>query len=363
MTDNKTFQCPACGGRLVWAPDVQKLRCPYCGSEYDITQFEDAGSVTGETAAQSESGVREEIHREATDDTGINPEDLRVYRCSVCGAEIVTDRTTVATFCAFCGSPVVLAKELDAEFRPTRIIPFKITLQNMKQSYRAYLKSRPFAPREFQDRGQIDKIRGVYVPFWLYNMKVYGSLRGRGERISTYSDADFIYTRHRVYDVQREGTTDLRDVPVDASSRTPNDVMDSIEPFNFEEMVPFRMAYMPGYLAERYDEDDRKCEERAVLRARSTMDHILRSDIPYTSFQILNEDITPVDGTVRAEYVLLPVYLVFTKYRDQSYLYAVNGQTGRAVGDTPVDRKKAAAYFLRWFALFFAIFALVLYLI
>ena len=377
--ENKTWKCPSCGGELNWSPKAQKLICPFCGSAYSVQEFEELEQQVQNDLNQQQYEKGEDAAEygysgasSATDETGFDPADLRVYSCSSCGAQIVTDKTTAATNCAFCGNPVVLTQQLDTEFRPKWIIPFKVDRKQMESIYWDYVRSRPFTPGLFRERSQIEKIKSVYLPFWLYDMDMQGALSGRGERTMTTADAHFIYTTHQIYDIQRAGTLTLARVPVDASSHSPDDAMDSIEPYDLKDLEPFRIGYLSGFLAERYDQNEKDCYPRASRRANATMNTLLNQSIGgFANLQIAEREVrekhvqsvsngsqTEAVSGIRADYALLPVYLLFTKYRGQDYLFAVNGQTGKAVGDVPVSGGKAAVFFLLWFAVLTAVLCL-----
>ena len=376
--NNRIFICPSCGGRLEWSPSAGKIVCPYCGSEFAPDYFEKQEQQLAQELEQQQYQKGEEAAaqgyesvQEATDESAQDAGDLMVYQCSSCGAQIITDKTTVATNCAFCGSPVVLTEQLDTAFRPKWILPFRVDKAKVEEIYWGYVKSRPFTPAQFRSRSQIEKIKSVYLPFWLYDMDMQGSLSARGEQQLTSSDKHFVYTTHQIYDLQRAGTLTLTKIPVDASSRSPDDAMDSIEPFDLNELQPFRTGYMAGFMAERYDQSETECYERAMNRATNTMRGILHQSIGgFTSVQILSEDISElrrgsggraenqtesVSG-VRADYALLPVYMLFTKYNGKEYLFAVNGQTGKAVGDVPASGSRAALFFLICFLILTGIF-------
>ena len=188
----------------------------------------------------------------------------------------------------------------------------------------------------------------------------------------TTADAHCIYTTHQIYDIDRAGTLTLAKVPVDASSRSPDDAMDSIEPYDLSALESFKAGYLSGFLAERYDQNETECYPRAVRRANATMNTLLNQSVgAFVSLQITGRNVGEIrhrgdNGTqteaasgVRADYALLPVYLLFTKYNGQDYLFAVNGQTGKAVGDVPASAGKMAAFFLICFAVLTAVFYLI----
>ena len=342
---NEIFKCKICGGQAKWDPEVQKVKCMFCDTEFELNEFE--------TTPQTENfevgrDAQELGYVEATDDSSnVRPEDLRVYKCSYCGAEIVTDKTTAATNCVFCNNPVVIEEQLATEFKPKWVIPFKINPRDVEDMYLKYIK-KPFTPDSFLSREHIQKIKGVYVPFWLYNVDISGRMQAECDNVRRYSDSKYNYTEHKIYDVRRGGKFKFKKIPVDSSSKTPNDAMDSIEPFNFSEMKVFEMPYLAGFLAERYDETQDDCFERAKIRAEKTTADILRQSIKgYTSVSVKNSDVT-IDN-IEAEYVMLPTYLLFCKYNNEDYVFALNGQTGKACGNIPVDKKKIRKFFLSRF--------------
>lgn len=355
---NQTFKCKNCGGELVWNPSAQKLKCPYCGSEYDLSEFGKQDEQLKEELDQDTydkgENASESGETTATDDTRIDPADLRIYKCSTCGAEVVTDKTTMASVCAFCGSPITLAEQMDTNFRPKWIIPFKVSPDQVKNQYRNLIKGMPFAPKQFSDKNQIEKIKGVYLPFWLYSFREEGSMQAMAERLTVRDSPKYTVTTHHVFQIEREAEADFRGLPVDASSRTPDDIMDSIEPFNYQEMVPFKLPYLAGYMAERYDQDEKFCFPRAGKRAENTMAGSLRASAAgYNTVTVTNLQ-TRMEGGYQSDYALIPVYLLFTKYQGKNYLYAVNGETGKAVGDVPIAKGRMALFAGLTFAVSFA---------
>ena len=144
--------------------------------------------------------------------------------------------------------------------------------------------------------------------------------------------------------MHREGSAAFAKVPVDGSSKMPNTHMDAIEPFDYGDLKPFSTAYLPGYLADRYDEDADACAERAYRRMyNSTADALHATTSGYSEIHPISENIN-VDMT-HAHYALLPVWMLHTRWNDKDFLFAMNGQTGKLIGDLPVDPKRVAAWF------------------
>lgn len=343
---NQIYKCKTCGGDLAWDPVAQKLKCKYCDSEFSMQDYDNP-------TINEEYEKGQETTDQATDDSNINPEDLRMYKCSYCGAEIITDKTTIATTCVYCGNPVVLQEQLDTNFKPKYVIPFKVTKEESEDLYMKFA-DKLFTPQDFLTKNHIQKIKGVYIPFWIYDILVSGSMSLEGDKQRTHSDSKYNYVEHNIYSIRRAGSAPFLKVPVDASSKTPDDAMDSIEPFNYNEMVPFEMPYLAGFLAERYDKSPSECVERAEKRVRNSFLSMLQSTVSGYATTHVQHSETKIENST-CEYALLPTYLLYTKYKGEDYLFAINGQTGKVCGNLPLDTKKIIKYILTRFIGLYAI--------
>ena len=116
-----SYKCPNCGGELVFDPETQKYKCGYC-----LSEFTDAEAEQANPKAAAGTDAREEEFSEAV-----------VYTCPNCGAELLTDGTTAATFCFYCHSPVVLSGRVSGKYLPDRILPFVI---DRKEAVDRFLK-------------------------------------------------------------------------------------------------------------------------------------------------------------------------------------------------------------------------------
>ena len=204
----------------------------------------------------------------------------------------------------------------------------------------------PYLPDAFTDENHIEEIKGVYVPFWLYDSAAKGHIRAHCTRTHSHVEGDYQVTTTTHYLVVRDGKLRFEKVPADASSHMPDDFMDSIEPYDFTKLVPFEMGYLPGYMADRYDVSHQEDEPRVNLRMKNTTEDQLRSTIiGYSGVLTEDEHVDLIPGNVH--YAFLPVWMLSTKYKDQNYLFAMNGQTGKMIGDTlPKDGMKMAKQFM-----------------
>ena len=217
-------------------------------------------------------------------------------------------------------------------------------LEQAIENLKKYYKGKAFLPKAFKDGNHIEEIQGVYVPFWLFDANASGSGQYEATTSSSHRNGDYVITTTKHYDVRRAGTTQFMGVPVDGSTKMPNGHMDAIEPYDYRAFQPFSTAFLPGYMADKYDEDADTCQARAHSRMQNSVSSELSASITgYSSVSTLSENIS-IDYTAK-HYALLPVWMLHTKWQGKDYLFAMNGQTGKLVGDLPVDKRKVAAWF------------------
>ena len=421
MSDQIGYKCPACGGALAFDTASQKLKCPYCDSSYDTSQFQtmqeppgvpknpagaqnraqgnpgnqaqpgnqngqpgaqsrQAGSAPGQQAqpgnpgnppggqgapgkpAGAQAGAPNS-QQQGNMDWNVEPgsewnagEQDRMYvlSCQSCGGEIVCEETTAAASCPYCGNPVVLKGKVSGMLKPDYVIPFKLNKQQAKEALTQHVRSKKMVPKLFKDENHIEEIKGVYIPFWLFDAEVEANFSFKGERTRSWSDSRYHYTEHNYYRIQRAGHVTFDHVPVDGSKKMPDDLMESIEPFDFKEAVPFDSAYLAGFLADKYDVDAQASMKAANARIRKSTEDMFEATVEgFTGVTKEHAGVQLQNGV--AKYALYPVWLLNTKWKDQMYTFAMNGQTGKFVGDLPLDGKA----FFRRFALFSGIFSVV----
>lgn len=356
-TQVTNYQCPACTGPLHYSAKSGKLECDYCGSSFDVAEIEalyarkEAEAAAAKQAADAKAEAAQAARAEAVEataasggwdtsdlsrDWGAEADGLRVYSCPSCGAELICDRSTAATACPYCGNPAIVPGQFSGALRPDYILPFRLSKDDAVQALRAHYKGKPFLPRSFTSANHIEQIQGVYVPFWLFDGGAEGASY-RASNTNVYETGDYEITETRHYHVMRAGSLAFEKIPVDASSKMPDDHMDSIEPFDYAQLRPFSTAYLPGYLADKYDVTIDDSRDRADTRCRETLAQALRDTVTgYGACVTEREDIALRRGKVH--YALLPVWMLSTKWHGQDFLFAMNGQTGKLVGDLPTDR-------------------------
>ncbi len=335
------YSCPSCGAPLKFDANTQKLLCDSCESVFTESYFDnleenEKGLKEGESV---ETIQKVDWKTEGFAEKHEILEDLEGYSCNSCGAEVATDKNTVATECMYCGNALVVAPRIDDRLKPDLIIPFKIDKEKAESLLKEFYKGKKLLPKEFLDKSRISKIAGMYVPFWLFNCKGEGSARFIGNRVSSYSDSRYRYTKTRTYSLHRTGNVSFQNISIDASSKLEDNYMDGLEPYNFREAVDFNDAYMAGYFADKFDIDVNESSKRASERViASAIEQLENTTGTYSAKRLDYSDIKMTGEEIK--YALLPVWMLNTKYKGKMYQFAINGQTGKVSGELPIDKNK-----------------------
>lgn len=342
------YQCPACTGPLNFDPETGKMSCDFCGSSFELAEIE--AQYTQKEKAAAEAFAEAEETQELSgsgEDWGTDADGMKSYSCPSCLAELICDETTAATACPYCGNPTVVPGQFSGSLKPDFVLPFKLEKEAAVAALKKHYGKRFFLPKTFKDENHLEKVQGVYVPFWLFDAKAQGEAAYEATKSRRFRRGDYEITETSHFSVTRAGNMAFEKIPVDASKKMPDGHMDSIEPFDYSELKPFSTAYLPGFLADKFDVTAEESKDRAEERCEGTLEDELRGTVTgYETVALREKDFTVQRG--KTYYALLPVWLLDTKWRGKDFLFAMNGQTGKLVGDLPVDKKK---YWLTFFGI------------
>lgn len=331
----QVYSCKACAAPISYNIKAGKWVCEYCASEFKKDEIEQQ--------SVSESGI------ELDEDLSIEIPDLDAYNCNACGAEILAEGVTAATFCIYCKSPSILKSRFSGEFHPRFLIPFKVDQKEARQIYFDWIKKRFFAPSEFKEATEIDKIRGLYAPYWLFDCRASGYVIGEGRNSRSWRSGDYRVTETKYYFIKRTGSSAYEKIPVDGSINLDDNLMEGIEPFDYSSLRDFSLEFMSGYLAEKYDVDEKEALKAMEPRAQKFLDSTLKnSGKKYNSVSFHDSNINI--NSVKAAYSMLPVYVLTNIYKGKKHTFIINGQTGKTYGETPFDKKRFVLFSLLIFA-------------
>lgn len=333
-------KCPNCGGAVEFDSTLQKLKCPYCDTEFDIENVRnhDAQLANELPDQMSWSGSQGNEWREG------ETKGMRVYICNSCAGEIIGDANTGASSCPYCGNHAIMMTNFTGALRPDYVIPFKLDKTAAKANLLKFYQGKTLLPKIFKDANHIDEIKGIYVPFWLFNADVYADMKFKGTKTKSWYSNGEDWTSTEYFALMRTGTVSFDCVPVDGSKKMADDLMESLEPYNFNEAVDFNTAYLSGFFADKYDVTADESIDRANDRIKKSTEDAFRATTKDFGGVVVESSHVQFDnGTYH--YALYPVWLLNTNYNGKRYTFAMNGQSGKFVGDDlPVDRGKYFAY-------------------
>ncbi len=349
MSDLMEYKCSLCGGALEFDTSSQKLKCPYCESIFDMEEMKNRDSSLNNVSEEAQGNFEGEWNVSGAGSEWGEEEasGLTGYSCKSCGAEIVGDGNTAATSCPYCGNPVVMMERVAGMKKPDFVVPFKYDKKFAKDALIKHYQKRMLLPKVFKDENRLEEIKGIYVPFWLFHCDVEGNVVYHAENIRHWDDSEYEYTEVSNYTAVRDGSLHFDNIPMDGSESMPDDLMESIEPFKWEDMTEFQTAYLAGFLADKYDVEADAVLDRVSERVKkSTEDAFRDTVVGYDSVRAVRSNIHMQNSEV--DYAMLPIWLLSTRWKDENYLFAMNGQTGKFVGDLPVDK----GLYWKWFGIF-----------
>ena len=325
------YKCPNCNADLKFSPSTQKLDCEFCLSSFTVDEIKRLCSPTENSIPPEAVQLQEDFANHT-----------HLYRCKSCGAEIMADDQQTATFCYYCHNPVILAGKMGGEFKPDKVIGFKLTRDNAIACFKKWVGKRWFVPKDFKSQQQIEKLTGLYVPFWIADCHIDADYRAIGKKLRHWVSGNYSYTETKEYRVIRDATMVTKGVPADGETKIDDLLMEAIEPYDYREMKDFSMSYLSGFYADKYDVDKSQVFPRIRERSKQACLSYIRSTISGYSSLMPSSDQYKITNT-DWNYTMLPVWFMSYKYKDQIYEFAINGQTGKLAGTPPLSKGRLAA--------------------
>lgn len=318
--------CVNCNAGLRFAPESQKLKCDHCSREYDVKSY-DYNKYTVKYASPGLTELDDPFETE-----------FSTYSCPSCGAEIISDENTEVTFCSYCGLSVQLKRTYSKMVAPSLIIPFKKTKDDCMNSYKKLIRKSPFAPSYMRKDTTVDKLRGIYMPYWLYSFSFKGKMAYNGESARMQQSGSVV---HDYYEIKSDVDMHYNGISYDASSAFYDTFSSAISPYDRAEYQEYKPGYMSGFYADASNvpSDTYKSEAKQMVIRDIGMDMS-----KHRAFKKAGGDINlgyAKEGNINTDVTLayLPVWFLSMRNKDNKVSYAViNGQSGKIAADVPIDR-------------------------
>lgn len=329
------YKCPNCGADMVFDATTGMLHCDSCDLEENIENMPKPEEQPDSTENTMSSEASQSTYQD---------DNTAEYKCTNCGSTLITNKDTAATICSFCDGPMILSDRLSGVLTPSKIIPFTITKQQAEEAFRKWCGKGFLHPGSFKKANRIKSITGMYVPFWLFDVNAQGEIQAECTRVHRHSEGDYDVTETEYFDVRRDVDLYYNKIPVDASEKMDDKMMDKLEPYNYSDLHDFNTPYLSGYLAEKYNYTDQqlfpRLEERAsrycLDYARNTIKHYDTVSIRHKNIRIHSQD---------TYYTLLPVWMFCYDHEHNEHNFFMNGQTGKVVGKPPISVSKSIGAF------------------
>ena len=326
-----TYKCPCCDAGLIFDGAEQLFKCEFC-----LSKFTEEELNATQSAQKAEEKARENAQFN---------EEILEYRCSSCGAEVIAEKNTAADFCYYCHNPIVLTDKVSGQLKPTKIIPFKFGKEEAKDTFLRFAKKKWFVPKDYFSADSVDKITGVYYPFWVTDADTDSELSATGKRIRVWRSGDYKYTETSTYDVYRRGAIHFEDITTSAISTEDKAMLEGVLPYPIEDYQDFSMPYLQGYLAKKRDIERESLSGEVKGRMDSYAKTLLERTTSYDTLTVKNLDVAILKS--HWEYSLMPIWILTykkqhkrNKKKDKTYVYAMNGSTGKVYGELPVSIPK-----------------------
>lgn len=346
--DALQYKCPNCNAEVNFDPETQKMKCDYCLSSFTLDE------LNNPLRAKEEKDSIEDVmkaHQEFVEHTNL-------YHCASCGADIMAEDGQTALFCYYCHNPVILTGKLTGRYKPNKIIGFKFTKDIAIEKFKKWVSDKKFVPDQFRSEQQLEKITGLYVPFWVADCDMKAEYTGLGKKVRSWTSGEYRYTETKEYRISRRAEIFTDGIPADGASKIDDLLMESIEPYDYTELKDFSTSYLSGFYADKYDVDKAEVFPRIRQRATQAGEETVKKSISgYTTVIPTIEQYNIVN--TEWQYMMLPVWFLTYNYKDVVYEFAINGQSGRLAGTPPLDKGKLKRFCFKLGALV----AAVLYLI
>lgn len=327
------YKCPGCGAGIAFDSEKQIFRCEYCLSEFTEAEIA-AQSADAETKGEGAAA-------DADDTFG---EEVLFYSCTNCGAEVFADKDTVADFCYYCHNPVVASGRLTGQLRPHKIIPFAYDKAAAEKKFLEFAGKKWFVPKDFFAEKQVEKIRGVYYPFWLTDADITAGSSANAEKVRTWRAGKNMYTETSHYRLYRKGNIHFEDLTTGAYDKGDKSMLEGILPYPSDALKDFSMTYLSGFLAKKRNVEKEEVFDEVKNRISNYSTTLLNDTM--RGYTAVHPQGTHVEmQKVNWDYALLPIWILTYNKGGKIYTYAMNGHTGKVYGELPISGKKLALLF------------------
>lgn len=342
IKDTDSFGCTSCGAELKYKPGSTHLKCEYCSAENDIPVLQHNIEELDFNAFLEGASAQAEVI------------SIHAVKCESCGANSSIDPKIESTFCAYCGTPLIERNAHDEMvIRPKSLLPFKLDAAEAKKRFSDWIKKLWFVPTKLTKAVlNFDHFKGVYLPYWTYDSNAHAQYVGQrgqyyyvSESYTTTENGKSVrrtrqVRRTRWHNVNGEVSNNFDDILICASTSVPSEYVKKLEPWDTNNLTPFEVQYLSGFVTEKYQLDLKEGFGIAKKEMESQMRNLAKQDIGGDEQRIMSIHTDYKDITFK--HILLPAYISAYRFKGKLYRFLVNARTGEVQGERPWSWSKIA---------------------
>ena len=333
-----SYKCPNCDGDIQFEPKTQSFHCQYCLSDFTKGEMDDIQAALKGEPKETKETKKEPPKQE-------KEEHIVEYSCPSCGAEIMTDETTAATFCYYCHNPVILSGRLGGSYRPDKLIPFMIDKEKAIAQFLQWTKKKYFIPKDFFSKEQIDKITGVYFPYWLVDSDLSAHMTAKATKVRVWRSGETEYTETQHYQIMRQGNLHFEDITKNALNKENSKLVNGVHPYDSSKIIDYSESYLSGFQAEKRNIESNAYVEEVNKDINKFTETLFKNTIKGYS-TVISTGLTIQGLKSHWDYTLFPAWILTYRGNDnKTYYYSMNAQTGKVSGILPLSYKKLFAAF------------------
>ena len=326
-----TNSCSTCGGKVEFSPNDKALKCEKCGNLFRIEH-------------KQPKEKKDIIEAKQNNDEGFEKwkESKRTFQCKNCGAQIILNKYEMATKCSYCNTSSLTPTENLPGLKPDAVIPFKISKDKAAEHFKLKTKKKMFLPNDFKKNLPKTQIGQTYISSFSFSIDAFATYDGVRAVSKTVRTQDGYKTVTEYIPFSGTINHNFDNIVVECSDKITQQQINSILPYYFKDCYEFDDDFLMGYNVSYYNQGMDNSVKVAQSQALNSLDHMIRNK--HGAVTKLN--IYPTYTNHKYSYTLLPLYFINFKYKDQTYLNLMNGQTGMTSGKLPRSPVKITFFVL-----------------
>ena len=336
--------CPKCGNMMTLNVITNTWDCTECGFQVDDT--ENLNVISNE-----DDNYLNEIDSNIIDENkNKKNNNFTLYHCEKCNISFIGENINN---CFMCNS-ILNKNSINIDY--SKYIDFKLNLRDAIHNYKRKLSLKLLCPFIFRNKKTISKIKGVFIPFYLFDTRLDGDV------VFYASDVDVLDLsktdkKIQYFKVVCKGHFDYNDVLINGSNKIKNSILEKIDNYDYNDLKEIDSLKLDEKIILKEDYDEYQIFDRLKNRCNNSSVKLMSDLVNHVKKKV-------VDNKLDFQYekkgiILVPAYILNVKYKNKEYTYIMNGQNGNTYIKTPIGIVETIVFSIVLFTLLFAIMLLI----